>query len=89
MTVDGEPVTGGGPIIEKISKFIGCTFEVQTVRASSVFLPPPVCVRSHHTLTPPAQADILPATADGSMFLSFVGGAFRLPGETNALLFTR
>jgi len=64
MTVDGETITGGAAIVEKISKFIGCTFEVQT-------------------------ADILPATADGSMFLSFVGGAFRLPGESNALLFTR
>jgi len=64
MTVDGETITGGAAIVDKISKFIGCTFEVQT-------------------------ADILPATADGSMFLSFVGGAFRLPGESNALLFTR
>ncbi len=34
MTVDGETITGGAAIVEKISKFIGCTFEVQTVRFS-------------------------------------------------------
>lgn len=32
MTVDGETITGGAAIVDKISKFIGCTFEVQTVR---------------------------------------------------------
>lgn len=86
--MDGVEITGGTKILEQVSKFLGSTFEVQTVSGVAA-LPCQKTPPTSRRPPPPRQIDILPGAADGSMFIGFVCGVFIIKGETNPLLFCR